>query len=1303
MRRILLLALIIILVAAAAAGGGLLYLNSTIGSGHLLVLVNEMVMKETGLKLVWQEARGSFLFNVVAEKPALLMADGDTLVEARTIRIGFRPWALVDGGIVLNRVEADAPLVNIPALSGGSSTERSRSKPDTSHRREGSQSGLRIRRVIIRNGEVRIGRRGVIQKINRIQIRASLQINRAGGLQIDIDRSRGTIENWGIVVEDLQGGVVVKGGMVWLLDTRVRTRDSRLSADGSMDVSRAGRRGALKIDLTARNLQEWWPVLGGGWIGSGPFEMEGWLRGKPWRPEIEFNGNGSIAGISVEGFGLEGSYNPGSFEAQIYGRGPAADLIYASLALNPESGKGWFEITVDSLRMNDTPLRIPLTAERVQIELQIQSFDPVSGGGELKLQIENALAFGVEIDSLNAGLQLGDGNITTVEPIFIGGTGYGVEADGMISRDRKAIDLIISGIAHEPSQPLTLINTGIEGGTIDLGARITGAIADPSIRGGIQIKDFQRKGISIGYTDFRFNIAQVFGARIGNFGADLDSVHVAPDFDLPVAGLDGRVMGKTISLQRVEGLWAEGETGLQGNIIVSRDSIRARFESGHLTHHEVILNDINGELIFNPTTGAGSFAIAANTSEGTLGLSGYRDAENRLYVNGDMEKIRIGPFNRTFNRGAGRLDGQISGIFSGEVGTHVEELSTEITIVNPTLAGLTYESLQLDADYRNGAVLVNSLTVSGSEDAASGIRSAQLEGTLLLPGSEVGGQEGQLGIDFTVIGINLAVFQPYLVEHTLTGELTCEMTARGSFAEPVLDGLVFLSAAQVDTYRVDQVVAGLRYDTEKIEIYEGRLESMDFTATFSGELPFQLKFSPLQAQLVSTGDLQIEIVGSGSPEALLQPVSRQIESVGGEFNVDVQIVGSINEPRLSGNIRLENGELKPVALGQAVEDLNMDLTLSEDAIRIVSFTGRLPGGVIQKWSIWDLFRRRESEQQGGDFSLSGDVTLGGMEEPRFNLTFVGEGMGISDPTGSLAAVLDSDLRFKTLAGNNYPSLEGNIDVQQGVADVGLLLDMISGTGTARKVEVETEEGLEADVEIEIPGRLRVIGGEFGQEFDVELEGNLILKKNPNSSPYLLGSLESVPGQGQLFMLSRKWSIDEGNITFGSIEEINPNIDARFSTGMDEDLIILTLTGTAREPVTQLTAEGNSMLSQSDIYQLLLLGTVGVGQQTGGTGQVISNYLENQLNQAARGILGVDTFEMEGISTLAQGSFSENTQVSVGRYFGNQIYAKYAQSLGGSTPWLEVGVEYRLSRRFRISGMKDRFGSYLLELKWRVEY
>lgn len=1304
MRRILLLALIIILVAAAAAGGGLLYLNSTIGSHHLLALVNEMVMKETGLKLVWQEARGSFLFNVVAEKPALIMADGDTLVEARTIRIGFRPWTLLEGGIELTRVEVDAPVVNIPALSGGFSKERSKSKPDTLRSREGSQSGLRLRRIIIRNGKVRIGRRGVIHTIDRIQVRASLQINRAGGLQIDIDRSRATIENWGIVVEDLQGGVIVKGGMVWLLDTRARTRDSRLSVDGSMDVSRAGRRGALRVDLTARNLQEWWPVLGGSWIGNGPLEMEGWLRGKPWRPEIDFSGHGLIAGISVEGFRLEGSYNPGSVEAQMYGWGPAADMINAHLALNPKSGEGWFEIAADSLRMNNTPLQIPLTAERVQVDFQFQSFDPVSVGGELNLKVVNALAFGVEIDSLNTVLQLGDGNITTVEPIVVSGAGYGVEADGMISLNRKAIDLTISGIAHEPSQPLTLINTGIEEGTIELGARITGAIVDPSIRGGIQIKDFKRKGISIGYTDFRFNIAQVFGARIGNFGADLDSVHVAPGFDLPIAGLDGRIMGETISLQRVEGLWDDGETGLQGNIVVSRDSIRARFDSGHLAHREVILSDINGELVFDPTTGAGSFAIATNTSEGALSLSGYRDAEQRLHINGDMERIRIGPFNRTFNRGAGRLDGQVSGIFSGELKTHVEKLSTEITIVNPTLAGLTFESLQLDADYRNGAVRVNNLTVSGSGDVASGITSLQLEGTLSLPGSEVGGQEGQLDIDCEIIGVNLAVLQPYLAEHTLSGELWCEMSARGSFTEPIIDGWIYLNAAQVNTYRIDQVVAGLIYKTERIEIYEGHLESMDFAATFSGEIPFQLKFTPLQAQLVSTGDLQIEIAGSGSPEALLQSVSRQIENVGGDFTVDVQVVGTVNEPRLSGNIRLENGELKPVALGQAIEDLNMDLTLSEDSIRIVSFTGRMPGGMIKKWSIWDLFNKGEREQQGGDFSLSGDVTLGGMEKPRFNLTFIGDGMGISDPTGSLAAVIDADLRIVTREGNSFSSLEGKVQVQQGVADVGMLLNMLGVSETTLERESEDREGMEMDVEVEIPGRLMVIGGEYGQEFDVELAGNLLLRKNPTGSPYLLGSLESVMGQGQLFMFSKKWSIDEGTITFGSIEEINPNLDARFSTSMDEDLIVLTLTGTVVEPQTRLSVEGNSMLGTSDIYELLILGTFGVGGELGGTGQVIGKYIENQVNRTARGIIGFDTFEMEGLSGWAQGSRGENTRLSVGNYFfGNQLYAKYAQSFGGSTPWMEFGVEYRLSRRLRISGMKDKFGSYLLELKWRVEY
>jgi hypothetical protein len=60
-------------------------------------------------------------------------------------------------------------------------------------------------------------------------------------------------------------------------------------------------------------------------------------------------------------------------------------------------------------------------------------------------------------------------------------------------------------------------------------------------------------------------------------------------------------------------------------------------------------------------------------------------------------------------------------------------------------------------------------------------------------------------------------------------------------------------------------------------------------------------------------------------------------------------------------------------------------------------------------------------------------------------------------------------------------------------------------------------------------------------------------------------------------------------------------------------------------------------------------------------------------------------------------------VSVGRYFGQRVYARYSRSLGGQTLWSEYGIEYRFSRRFSLSGMRDRTGRYLFEIKWRIDY
>jgi len=645
------------------------------------------------------------------------------------------------------------------------------------------------------------------------------------------------------------------------------------------------------------------------------------------------------------------------------------------------------------------------------------------------------------------------------------------------------------------------------------------------------------------------------------------------------------------------------------------------------------------------------------------------------------------------------LDGWIGGSFTGQVKTHVEVLSTKIEVERPTVAGHRYRSLVLDAEYRNGVVDVNMLQVLGTEGDSAGVH-----GTMILPGSDSTAAEGRLEIDGMVVGVNLDVFQPYLTKHTLRGELSCEIGARGTFADPRLGAVLYLNGAQVDTFQVEKVVAYLRYDAGRVWVEEGNLASMGFMADFHGSFPLQLQFNPLRAQMISTGNLQASLQGGGNLEALIQPFREQVEHIDGIITVDIEVSGTIDEPRLDGSVLLDNGVLKPAALGQAVEDIQIDLELSESEVRVVTFTGRMPSeirrrrGLLSSLFGW-LSPRKE---KGGDFSVTGNVTIEEGGRPAFDLNLKGSGLGISDPTGSLAVVIDPDLRLVTRPGNSYPSLDGKVQVVQGLADVGMLLNMFGGSESAAELDVEEGEGLEADVEIEVPGRLRIVGGELGQDVDVELMGNLLIRKNPQSAPYLLGSLESVPGRGHLFMFFQRWAIDEGTITFGTIEEINPGLNARFSTNVQDVFVLLTLTGTVKEPLTQLSTEGGALSSQRDILELLMLGRAETGAEETGTG-LVSNYLENVVNRTAQDWIGLDTVEMEGIGGLVQGSPLEDTRVSVGSYLGNKLYAKYAQSFGGTTPQQELGIEYWISRRFRLSGMYDRHRRFLLELKWRIDY
>ncbi len=1308
MRRVVLIGGIVLITIALVLGGALVYLNSAFGKRHILRLLNDTVLTEAGLRLGWKDVRGSFLYNIVVEDPYLVAIDGDTIVTAQTMRVRLWPWSALEGNIELSRVEVDRPVVNILALPDRDEAARAkRAERDTSGTDRELSSGFRIQNVVLRNGSVRWATKGPVNSARGVTLRGSIKFGGSADFQLDVRRLRGELLDWDLLVDDVQGQIILNQDFLWFIGTEITTRTSRLSANGNLDLKKERRAGNLFFDLQAQDLTEWWPIIGGDWAGNGALRLTGRMRGIPDEPEVEITGAGELGGVELTRYEVTARYRPGDLQATVTARGPWADTLHARLSLNPDTGQSRLTANAVMLRLEDTPAGLPVIARQVNLELETNSFDPVVDGGRLTLGTTDTDLFGLVADSTALSLEFRAGDVHLLEPFRLIGNGFALTADGFVSIERGAVDLEVEVTTEEPSGILGMAGIDFDGGTFHVDARITGALDDPHLRGEVTAAGLRRGVVSVSGGSFDFNVAQVLTSRIGTFYAFLDTLHVDPNIDLTGALLDGRVQGERVTLQLVTGWWEGGDVSLHGNIEVGGDSIRARLDSGRLTHQELEIRNLSGNLAFNPETGAGPFSLIARMAEGNARISGNRDEDNALTFAGDLERIPIGPISRSWLDSSVSIDGRVSGTMEGRITEHLDELSVGVIVSEPAIGDYRYRTLELDARYNAGTVQIHGITVTGEPDEDARAESAIISGAFRLPGTRDGEDPGDLNLTAAIEFLRLDTFARYL-GRTLTGTLSSELTMRGSFREPDVTGSIHLWDAQVDTFEIEDVKADVRYLDGRMFLEEGRLVSQGFEALYSGSIPMNISLLPLELNVINDEPIDAVLRGEGTPDFLIQPIGEQIESVGGTVFADLRLSGALSAPALNGSFRWNDGMVKPAILGQRVSDIQVEIRLDEQEITIERFTGRLPSDLRQKanlWNLWHFFGMAKRKDPGGrgDFAVSGTVLLREGKNALFNLHLEGEELGLSDPTGSVLFVVDTDLEMQTRADNTWPTLGGTVQIQQGFADLGMLLNMIGAGGAETEEVVEDTPGLETDIEIEIPGRLRVIGGEFGQDVEIELMGNLIVRKNPTGAPYVLGTLETVPGRGQLTMFGYRWAVDEGTITFGSIEEINPDLNARFSANAQDLLIYLDLTGTLREPQTRLSTAGNELTSQSALWELLTIGTIGISGQSGGRTEVISNYLERAASRTVRGILPVDELELEGLGGLGSGLLTGDLQVSVGRYFGQRIYAKYARSFGGPSLWSEYGVEYRFSRRFSLSGMRDRTGRILFEVKWRIDY
>ncbi len=248
-----------------------------------------------------------------------------------------------------------------------------------------------------------------------------------------------------------------------------------------------------------------------------------------------------------------------------------------------------------------------------------------------------------------------------------------------------------------------------------------------------------------------------------------------------------------------------------------------------------------------------------------------------------------------------------------------------------------------------------------------------------------------------------------------------------------------------------------------------------------------------------------------------------------------------------------------------------------------------------------------------------------------------------------------------------------------------------------------------DLEILLPGNLRI----HGYGLNIELAGDLKVGRgfdeDKRPHPKIHGEVYTV--EGTLQFMNRVFTIERGVVRFTGAVPPDPDLDMKLEATVNATLVRILVTGTASDPVIELTSEPD--YEQRDIMAVLLFGQPmseldndqrGATRDEGDPGRELRQNLAGLamvfgtagLQNTMSSTFGVDMVE------VGSGTQGDST-LMVGKFINPKLMLKYHHSLEKSGTYF-LTMEYTLSRLFKLvttygQGEEDSG----LELKWSRRY
>ena len=430
----------------------------------------------------------------------------------------------------------------------------------------------------------------------------------------------------------------------------------------------------------------------------------------------------------------------------------------------------------------------------------------------------------------------------------------------------------------------------------------------------------------------------------------------------------------------------------------------------------------------------------------------------------------------------------------------------------------------------------------------------------------------------------------------------------------------------------------------------------------------------------------------------------------GAIVADVDIRGSVKQPRLFGQISLGDGSAAFSNLGTNFSHIRADIALSGDTVHIKQLSAET------------------NKQRRGSLKVEGTLSFEHYDNPSFSLVANASNFHAIDKAG-LAALDISTTSPVTLTGSTQDAvMRGTVRVERGtiyIPDV-VKKKIIDLNDPEFQSTVDTLLAQNREVMPRPPKavarnlRLENVAVDIGpdvwlrsSEANVKLGGSLnvtLAPPNPGEVPRLAleGQLSADKGTYRLNIvdpfIQPTFDVQSGNLRFFGTPDLNPSLDIRAihtvrqprqSANGRDVRVEVDITGTLARPQLALRNPDNLPLSESDLLSYLVTGepAVGLDNTTGqfaGLGiRAVANIFTNAIPRNIVDILEVQTAApgTDPAQTTNPSYYSLlNTRAILGKQLGSKWFLGLSTGLcfvnsGAFKENLGLQLEYRISSLF----------------------